>query len=165
MKKISIVLSTVLITLGLFSVFTLESCKKKVTCSSIVCQNGGTCTAGKCSCPPGWMGDRCQEFDASLYMKTYNATDNSSTCGLGPENYTSILTKAGGDTVVISKLSSILFQGEAKGIVAGNVITVYSQTSNGVEISGTGTMTDGTITWQYNTMIFGFPCDYTGTWL
>lgn len=45
----------------LFSLFLVfVSCSKADPCEDIKCQNGGTCTDGKCNCPNGWEGALCE---------------------------------------------------------------------------------------------------------
>ena len=38
----------------------LTSCKKDL-CQGVVCQNGGTCLNGLCSCPTGYEGPACEK--------------------------------------------------------------------------------------------------------
>ncbi len=48
--------------------FLINSCKKD-PCKDKVCQNGGTCNDGDCSCPGGYSGTNCQIHDL-CYGKT-----------------------------------------------------------------------------------------------
>ncbi len=50
---------TAVLTLLLFSAVTYVSCKKD-PCKDLICQNGGTCSAGSCLCPDGYEGSRCE---------------------------------------------------------------------------------------------------------
>jgi hypothetical protein len=38
----------------------LTSCEKEDSCSTIECQNGGTCDDGTCNCPDGFIGTSCE---------------------------------------------------------------------------------------------------------
>ena len=60
MKKIKLVLFAALVTATFFSVVVFTACTKKASCSNIVCQNGGTCSNGSCTCPTGYSGVFCQ---------------------------------------------------------------------------------------------------------
>ena len=35
-------------------------------CRNVNCANGGTCSAGNCTCVEGYKGDRCTELDSEL---------------------------------------------------------------------------------------------------
>lgn len=39
---------------------TIISCKKSTSCGGLTCQNGSTCTSGKCECPAGYRGNSCE---------------------------------------------------------------------------------------------------------
>lgn len=53
----------------------LESCTKDDPvdpCASVICQNGGTCAAGVCACPPGFMGTNCETLDPTKVQELLN---------------------------------------------------------------------------------------------
>lgn len=61
MKKYSSILIALLCTLFTFSLVTYTSCKKD-PCDVYVCYNNGTCQNGKCVCPTGYMGNKCEQL-------------------------------------------------------------------------------------------------------
>lgn len=77
-KNIIITLS---ITLVAFLSVAYTACKKtevtpsKNLCESVVCQNGGNCFKGKCSCPGGYEGDFCQTRAITKYLGSWVLTE------------------------------------------------------------------------------------------
>jgi hypothetical protein len=69
-RKIFLLLSTVAACL---STVAYKSCKKD-PCNKVVCQNGGACKEGNCSCPTGIVGKHCE----TTYRSTYANTDTGS---------------------------------------------------------------------------------------
>ena len=59
MKKTRPVIATAIITLLTFGAIVYTSCTKD-RCKNVMCQNGGTCSNGYCSCPSGFQGDHCE---------------------------------------------------------------------------------------------------------
>lgn len=73
---------TTIITLAIFS-FVYSSCKKTPytyvdECSGVICQNGGTCFKGDCSCPAGFEGDNCETSWLSRYLGTWEVDEEVS---------------------------------------------------------------------------------------
>lgn len=79
------------------------SCKKETTqadlCEGVVCNNGGTCVNGDCSCPPGYTGPACEQEKtpvkirvSSITLSSFPATDNGAGWDLtsGPDVYIEI---------------------------------------------------------------------------
>jgi len=59
MKSIKNIALSALLTVGAFGVVTYTACSKD-DCKDVVCQNGGTCSGGSCTCPTGYEGTNCQ---------------------------------------------------------------------------------------------------------
>ncbi len=65
--------ATLIVVLAFMSVV-YAGCKKEEPtspddgCSSVVCQNGGTCFRGKCTCPIGYEGDLCERKSSDKYI-------------------------------------------------------------------------------------------------
>ena len=70
MKLIRSIIATVIITLSAFGAFVYTSCTKD-KCAKIVCQNGGSCSNGFCTCPRGHTGDFC-EIPATSNIQYFN---------------------------------------------------------------------------------------------
>jgi hypothetical protein len=75
------ILLTALLTIALFSAISYTACKKDA-CENVICLNLGACDGGKCVCPTGFEGARCETLSREKFIKTYNGYD---TC-----NYTTL---------------------------------------------------------------------------
>lgn len=68
-------------TLLAFSSVTYFSCNKPDqgttidACNSVVCQNGGTCFKGSCTCPAAFEGDFCETKSTSRYIGNWEVTE------------------------------------------------------------------------------------------
>lgn len=62
----------------------LLSCRKG-SCENITCLNGGTCRGGRCTCPVGFEGDRCQTKSTDRWVGTYTVDDRCRAVGLIPQ--------------------------------------------------------------------------------
>lgn len=63
--------------IALFSAVTYTSCKKDA-CENVLCLNLGACDQGKCDCPVGFEGTRCEILSRDKFIKTYNGHDSCS---------------------------------------------------------------------------------------
>jgi hypothetical protein len=60
-----------------------------VQCENVSCQNNGTCSEGKCSCPDGYSGYQCENYDPCFSSTCMNGgTCQAGTC-VCPQGYTS----------------------------------------------------------------------------
>lgn len=74
---------TFLLTIALFSAITYTACKKD-PCENVVCMNLGACDGGKCVCPTGFEGARCEVLSRDKLIKTFNGRD---TCNSDTASY------------------------------------------------------------------------------
>jgi len=65
---------TFLLTVALFSAITYTACKKD-PCENVICMNLGACDGGKCVCPVGFEGARCEVLSRDKLVKTFNGRD------------------------------------------------------------------------------------------
>lgn len=77
MKPLRHILVAALLTITLFSVIAYTACKKDA-CNNVVCLNLGTCDGGKCSCPTGYEGARCEVLSRDKFIFTFNGGDTCS---------------------------------------------------------------------------------------
>ncbi len=68
------ILLTFLLSIALLSAVTYTACKKD-PCENVVCMNLGACDGGKCVCPTGFEGDRCEVLSRDKLVKTFNGRD------------------------------------------------------------------------------------------
>ncbi len=164
MKLIRHIALTTMLTIGAFSAITYTSCNKD-NCKDVVCQNGGTCnsTDGSCSCATGYEGTTCGTLSRDKFVGVYTGTE---TCTVGSDNYTLTLT-ANSDAIKLT-LTNLYNEGfTATCTMTGTntfSFTGSNTTTTTVDYSGTGTLTDNTITIAYT--ISGATtntCTFTGT--
>ena len=85
MKSSKNILFSLVVLLSLFSAFTYLACSKTDKCQNIICLNGGTCDGGKCTCPIGFEGPRCDTLSRDKFVFNYNGND---TCTLWSDSVT-----------------------------------------------------------------------------
>jgi hypothetical protein len=78
MNRIKNIALSIFLTLGAFTAVTVTSCNTD-ECKDVVCNNGGTCVGGSCSCLTGYEGVNCQTEVRASYAGDYkgSGTDNS----------------------------------------------------------------------------------------
>jgi hypothetical protein len=59
MKSFKQIALSAFLTISAFGAVVYTSCNKD-ECKDVVCQNGGTCSEGKCTCPTGYDGTNCE---------------------------------------------------------------------------------------------------------
>jgi hypothetical protein len=154
------------LTVGAFGAIFYTSCSKD-KCKDVTCNNGGTCTDGNCVCTTGYEGTNCETASRDKFLKTWSASDviGSSTIVYSP----TIAAGSGSDVtqVLISNFSDFFTGVNTTATVSGNTITIprQSPTSNAYFVQGSGTITSGTITWNYTIDSNSLATqNYTGTW-
>ncbi len=63
---------------------TLTSCNEG-SCENITCLNGGTCRNGRCQCPVGFEGPRCETKWTDRWIGNYTVDDRCRVVGLIPQ--------------------------------------------------------------------------------
>lgn len=152
MKSLKQIALSAFLTVSAFSAVLYTSCSKD-ECKDVVCQNGGTCADGKCTCPTGIGGTNCETIYRTTYSNTYigNGSDNST-----PVNtYTGwrmVFSTVGTD---LTKMEVVLKDNTSLPVVtlpitlttieaSGSVFTVTSTVANGYTYTGTGNVS-GTV--------------------
>jgi hypothetical protein len=174
MKSLKQIAFGLILTVSAFGATLYTSCNKD-KCKDVVCQNGGTCSEGNCSCATGYEGTNCETKETAKFVKSWTAADKTAT-GASVPAYTAIIV-AGTDVTGVkishfsgnNSLGSSYFVNDVIASVSGTTITIASQSPDNDKytVSGTGTYnsTDKTITWSYT---LGDPTgatvSYTGTW-
>lgn len=73
--RVRSILLTVAVITALISVVSYTSSCKKDACENVICLNLGACDGGKCVCPIGFEGARCEILSRDKFIKTYNGRD------------------------------------------------------------------------------------------
>jgi hypothetical protein len=130
MKKLQFI--TAIVFTVICSGFIFTSCNKP-SCGGMVCENGGTCTGGTCSCPTGYSGNLCQT-KANTAIQYQNNTFTPVTIGVN------------GLTQIIPVGGNATFIGQVGTVASGSANTAGAVSSLGNDNSG-GTL-GLTINWS-----------------
>jgi hypothetical protein len=167
MKKLKSILVASILTVATFSATVFTSCNPDA-CKDVVCSNGGTCTDGTCACAVGYEGTNCDTESKAKFLKNWTASDLQTGSSV-PTPYSCVIATGAGITNVIiaSTFADDFFVNNITATVNGNTITIGNQEpdSDGYKVSGSGTYTNGSITWNYSlTNPTNSVLNYTGTW-
>lgn len=173
MKKINLLLIALVSTMA---ITTMNSCTDP--CKDVTCENGGTCNdeglcecadnyfgescetncvngtyeSGTCGCDAGYEGDACDVESREKMIGTYSGSDACSTTG-ATASYTSTVasSSASADGILVTGLWDGFFINTISATVNGDAITIPNQEpdSDGYTIEGSGTYTDGSISWSF----------------
>ncbi len=164
-----------LVILGVLGALVL-SCERG-SCENITCLNGGTCRNGRCQCPVGFEGVRCETKWTDRWMGTYTVDDRCRRVGLIPQ-YEGRVSPSTiyPDVVYLEPFGNLTCEGgqavKVEGrLLSGNQIRIEQQAvcSRRYSIAGEGTY-DGnrrafTITYTIRDFQTGLTDTCTATWL
>ena len=144
MNRIKNIAFSALLAIGSFSAVFYTSCNKD-ECKDVVCNNGGTCVSGSCSCPVGFEGTSCEILTRDKFTGTYVGTE---TCSIGSDAYTITITTNSNNIMVT--LTNLYNQGfTAMGTVTGANTFSLSGSQGTTSYTGTGTLNTNQLTLQY----------------
>lgn len=156
MKSIRNIALSAFLTVGAFTTMTYVSCNSD-PCKDVVCQNGGQCVDGTCSCPTGYEGTSCETKSNAKFVGVYTATED---CSSGSYQVT-ITAGTNGTDVLVSNLGNygctttgtIVFDGT----VNSSSLTINDSKCN-TQMNATGSYANGTLTINY-TATYGIQTD------
>lgn len=161
MKNLKSILLAGFLTVGAFSTAVFTSCNPDA-CKDVVCQNGGNCTDGTCSCPSGFEGSNCEILSRTKFLGTYSGNE---TCTIGNDTY-SIQCTAHSDSTKFNIINLYNQSFTAISTADKNAFTIPSQSVGAnVTVTGSGTITGNsiTITYTITDLATSNTCTYTGT--
>jgi hypothetical protein len=142
---------TALFTMGIFSTALYTSCSKD-ECKDVVCNNGGTCVDGTCSCPLGYEGSTCQTSSASKFVGTWTASETCSGVTSTPYQVTITADPSSPTKLLVSNLgnydcsgSNIVFTATLTG---ANSFTINGN-SCATQMNATGTLNGNKVEISY----------------
>ena len=152
------------------------SCERG-SCENITCLNGGTCRNGRCQCPVGFEGVRCETKWTDRWIGTYTVDDRCRRVGLIPQYEGRVFPSTiYPDVVYLEPFGNLTCEGgqavKVEGrLLSGNQIRIEQQAvcSRRYSIAGDGTY-DGnrrafTITYTIRDFQTGLTDTCTATWL
>ncbi len=146
MKQIRQIALSALLTFSAFGAVVYTSCNKD-ECKDVVCQNGGTCAEGVCTCATGYEGTNCETKSRDKFVGTYAGTE---ICTLGNDSY-SVVVSANSDAIKLTMTG--LYNDPTAPYTATCTMTAKdaftfsgsSSASASIIFSGTGTLTGSTL--------------------
>jgi hypothetical protein len=122
MKHITTSLLAVIVSISIFGVVVVTSCNS-TNCNNVICQNGGSCANGVCTCPTGFSGISCETAATTAIVYINNT-------------YTPISIAVNGKEGNIPVGGSLAFTGKVSSLAKGTATTTASASSLGTNISG-----------------------------
>jgi hypothetical protein len=144
MRQIKQIAFSALLTISAFGAVVYTSCNKD-ECKDVVCQNGGTCSEGKCTCPTGFEGTNCETKSRDKFIGTYAGSE---ICTVGTDNYTmTIATNSDALKLTMTNLYNESYTATCN-MTATDAFS-FSGSSGAVTFSGTGKLVSNTLTVTY----------------
>ncbi|MBS1773217.1 MAG: calcium-binding EGF-like domain-containing protein [Bacteroidetes bacterium] len=148
MKLIRNIALSVMLTIGAFSAVTYMACNKDA-CKNVVCNNGGTCVNGTCSCPTGFYGATCDSLVRNKFLGSWSGAD---VCGSGTYNIAlTIGSSSGAINALVNNPGG--FGGTVQ--ITGTVTSSNALSFTNASVGGGRTLT-GTMTFNGNNMTFAY---------
>ena len=168
MKSIRNIAFSVMLTLGAFTAVTYTACNKD-ECKDVVCNNGGTCISGACSCPTGFEGASCEIASRDKFLGPNGSPavyTGNETCTIGTDSYSLTLT-AHSDQMRLT-MTNVYNQGFTGlcTMTGPNTFSFNGTGSGNTTFSGTGTLTGGnqlTVQYQISSTAAQNSCTFVGT--
>ena len=166
MSKIKNLVFSALLTIGAFGAVTFTACNTD-ECKDVVCNNGGACISGTCSCTSGYEGNNCETQSRAKFQKNWNVNETPRIAN----PYTCLIAAGTNirDVAIASTFANSFFNNPITGTVDGNTLTIPVQkpdVNGNYNVQGTLTFANGQLSSSYtitNTLTAS-TIVVTGTW-
>jgi hypothetical protein len=117
-------------------------------CKDVVCNNGGTCVEGICSCLTGYEGTNCDTKTRDMFLGSYNTSNETCTSG-GPSSFGITVTAGATDLEInIANVYGAGFNTKAN-VQADKSIVIANQAFGTGSVEGSGSVSGNTLTLSY----------------
>ncbi len=149
-------------TLSAFSLVIYTSCNKN-KCNNVICLNLGVCDGGKCICPTGFEGNRCQTLSRDKFIFTYNGHDSCT----GPHysNYEIHMLAVLNDSVEMNMKNFLgNYQDSATCTIQSTDSFTFIGSNNSTTYTGWGKLSNDSLWLVYHVMhdTTSYDCKYFG---
>lgn len=158
---------TATLTLAVLMLINSTACSPaKNNCDGVLCQNSGTCIAGVCDCPPGYLGLKCETKANAQFAGDYTGQMN---CDGSPNTESIPIEGSVNPNAITIHLNSLQ---SLTATVNGNAITIPVQNfpsgSENYRYSGSGTLNGNNLSltlyvlYSSNDPDISYICTFTG---
>lgn len=151
MKSIRNIALSAILTVGAFGTVLYTSCNKDA-CKSVVCNNGGTCVNGTCSCATGYEGTNCDTKSTTKFIGSWGVTETCGTATSTPYTVTITQDPSAANKVIVTNLGNygctVGGQIQWNGTVNAAQLTINDSKCT-YQLNATGNYNNGVITFTY----------------
>lgn len=145
-SSIKAIFVSAITTLSVFSGIFYLSCNRD-KCATVVCSNRGVCNGGRCTCPSGWEGPRCETETRKKFTGNWSVFEKGS-ASLAKQ-YPITIENGESITYVSIKNFYNFFTKPIRAYVDGNRLIIPNQHLQGKIIFGEGTIYSNVTYGQY----------------
>ncbi len=162
MKLLRSIILTAILTIGTFLAVTYTSCTKD-HCNNVVCQNGGACDRGSCTCATGFEGSRCEIPSRNKLIANFNGGDSCTK--EGERGYRIYFLAVTGNKVQLTMKN---FLGDKNDSATCNMAAadsfVFNGNNNSVTYRGYGKISNDSLWLSYHVQFdtINYDCKYFG---
>lgn len=160
MKKISMIGISFLGMVAVVTVMFFNACTSD-PCKDVNCGVNGNCVDGTCVCVAGYEGANCETEMRTKFEGTWTTSDACSQSG----NSSYLVTITAGTGITEVKITNFwdVFTNAVVATVDGTTISIASQQPDNDDffVTGQGTISGNTITWNYTIDDQGIPSSGT----
>jgi hypothetical protein len=126
------------------------SCNRDL-CKTIICQNGGVCNGGNCTCALGYEGSNCATRSRDKFTGVWTINEKGSNTN-ADQYRTTIDTGAIVTDLIITNFHNFGTVPVTASVV-GDTMFIYTQCHEGKYVDGIGVITPNTTYGQYDFML------------